>query len=158
MKENVVKEDGACINTADLLNAIKESVDMGLTDVFLGKLVSFTFDGVENIQRQQQKKRIRYHKGISWKPAPAGSISVFNEEVEVHERKEENTPQADVCVHLDTECKKYHHLEALLWKEQEEKVALQHELLQSYKEKQEHDISTSLPCILSKGLDRVCSF
>ena len=127
-KRNVVKEDGECINTAHLLNAIKESADMGLTDVFLGKLVSFIFDGVENIQWQQQKKRIHYHKGISWKPAPAGSISVFNEEVEIHERKEEDTLQADVCVHHDTECKKCHHLEALLWKEQEEKVDLQHEL------------------------------
>ena len=62
LKENVIKEDGACIDTADLLNAVKEGVDIGLKDVFLEKLVSFTFDGVENIQRQQQKKIIRYYK------------------------------------------------------------------------------------------------
>ena len=102
---------------------------MSLKDVFLGKLVSFTFDGVENIQRQQQKKRIRYYRGISWKSAPAGSTSVPNREMDItHERKEEKTSQADVCVQHDTECKRCHNLEALLWKEREEKAALQREL------------------------------
>ena len=136
LKENVIKEDGACIDTADLLNAIKEGVDMGLKDVFLGKLVSFTFDGVENIQRQQQKKRIRYYKGISWKPAPAGSTSVLSGEMKItHERKEENTSQADVCVQHDTECKRCHKLTSLLQKEREENAALKRELAELKKRK-----------------------
>ena len=82
------------------------------------------------------KRREFVTKGISWKPAPARSTSVLSGEMEIiHERKEENTSQADVCVQHDTECKRCHKLTSLLQKEREENAALKRERAELKKSK-----------------------